>query len=122
MAAPNFAYDFCARKIPDSLLPSINLSSVKVALNASEPIAASTMQRFCDKFAPCGMKMEKFYPCYGLAEATLLVTATTPSTKPLLHDTQDEEISLKKGQIVGCGKSLAEGEVRITALSIRVYS
>lgn len=97
VSAPNFAFDFCVRKIPESLLASINLSNVKVALNASEPILSSTLQRFCEKFAPCGFTMEKFYPCYGLAEGTLLVTAPEYSAKPILHTTTDDRFFTKTG-------------------------
>ncbi|HIK08929.1 MAG TPA: fatty acyl-AMP ligase [Oscillatoriaceae cyanobacterium M33_DOE_052] len=72
--APNFAYDQCARKIPESVLPSLDLSSLQVAFSGAEPVRAETLDLFASKFAPCGFRKEAFYPCYGMAEATLLVS------------------------------------------------
>ena len=71
---PNFAYDLCARKATPELLESLDLSSWQVAFNGAEPVRSATLERFAEVFAPCGFRREAFYPCYGLAEATLLVT------------------------------------------------
>ncbi len=68
---PNFAYDLCARRVPPT---GLDLSRWRVAYNGAEPIAAATLARFADTFAACGFDPAAFYPCYGLAEATLLVT------------------------------------------------
>ncbi len=71
---PNFAYDLCARKVTPAELASLDLSSWKIAFNGAEPVRAETMDRFAEVFAPCGFRREAFYPCYGLAEATLFVS------------------------------------------------
>jgi amino acid adenylation domain-containing protein len=71
---PNFAYELCARKAGPESLAGLDLSSWRVAYNGAEPVRASTLERFAAVFAPCGFKKEAFYPCYGLAEATLFVT------------------------------------------------
>ncbi|HEX8889429.1 MAG TPA: amino acid adenylation domain-containing protein, partial [Pyrinomonadaceae bacterium] len=71
---PNFAYDLCARKITEEQRATLDLDSWTVAFNGSEPIRQETMERFADTFAPCGFRREAFSPCYGLAEATLIVT------------------------------------------------
>lgn len=72
---PNFAYDLCVRKIPDSVRAGLDLSTWRVAYDGAEPVRAETLDRFAEAFAPCGFRLEAFFPCYGLAEATLLVTA-----------------------------------------------
>ena len=83
---PNFAYDLCARKVTPEQLQQLDLSSWQVAFNGAEPIRAETLDRFVETFGPCGFRREAFYPCYGLAEATLLVTGVSPEAAPLVGD------------------------------------
>ncbi|WP_394823562.1 amino acid adenylation domain-containing protein [Pendulispora albinea] len=71
---PNFAYDLCARKITDEEAARLDLSSWTLAYDGAEPVRAETLRRFSEKFARSGFRSEAFYPCYGLAEATLFVT------------------------------------------------
>lgn len=78
---PNFAYDYCSAKVSSEQAASLDLSSWRVAFNGAEPVRAETLHRFAKRFAPAGFTPSAFYPCYGLAEATLLV-AGGDSTKP----------------------------------------
>lgn len=71
---PNFGYDLCVRKITPEQRSELDLSTWQVAFNGAEPIRAETLTRFSQYFEPCGFKSRAFYPCYGLAEATLMVT------------------------------------------------
>jgi fatty-acyl-CoA synthase len=73
--APNFAYELCARKIPDAELEGLDLSSWRAALNGAEPISPRSLDRFEKKFARCGFRKTSFFPVYGLAESSLLLTA-----------------------------------------------
>ncbi len=41
-------------------------------------IRAETLDRFTQAFAPCGFRPRAMLPCYGLAEATLIVSGTGP--------------------------------------------
>jgi amino acid adenylation domain-containing protein len=75
---PNFAYDLCVRKIDAQQRELLDLSSWEVAFNGAEPVRESSMTAFAAAFAPCGFRMKAFRPCYGLAEATLLVSSQTP--------------------------------------------
>lgn len=70
---PNFAYDLCVRKITDEQRATLDLSSWALAFVGAEPVDPGTLERFAAAFAPCGFKSGAFYPCYGLAEATLMV-------------------------------------------------
>lgn len=72
--APNFAYDLCVNKITPGELARLNLSTWKVAYNGSEPVRYETLQKFSNYFKAAGFNANAFYPCYGLAEATLLVS------------------------------------------------
>ncbi len=71
---PNFAYDLCARKVTDEQCEGLDLSSWSLAFSGAEPVRGATLDRFAQRFAPHGFQAKAFYPCYGLAEATLLVT------------------------------------------------
>ncbi|MFN3429728.1 MAG: fatty acyl-AMP ligase, partial [Candidatus Sericytochromatia bacterium] len=71
---PNFAYELCARRARPEDLEGLDLSRWTLAFNGAEPVRAETMRRFAEVFAPCGFSPEALYPCYGLAESTLIVT------------------------------------------------
>ena len=87
---PNFAYDLCARKITDQQRATLDLSSWTLAFVGAEPIHPETLERFAAAFAPCGFDPIAFYPCYGLAEATLMVSGAqrgSGMTVRAFHDT-----------------------------------
>lgn len=72
---PNFAYGLCARKSTPAGRAKLDLSRWDLAFNGAEPIRADILEHFIATFGPCGFRSKTFFPCYGLAEATLLVTA-----------------------------------------------
>lgn len=76
--SPNFAYDYCVKRIKEEKKEGLDLSSWITAFNGAEPVRAETMEHFYQAFKNYGFRKEAFYPCYGLAEATLLVTGGTP--------------------------------------------
>ena len=82
---PNFAYDLCVRKTTPEQRATLDLSSWRVAFNGAEPIHADTLERFAVAFEPCGFRREAFYPCYGLAEATLLVAGGDWTALPVVR-------------------------------------
>ena len=67
----------------------------------SEPISERSMARFTEAFAPCGFRAEAFYPCYGLAEATLLVAGGSKADRPVVRTLSGEELTL--GNVVDAG-------------------
>jgi len=71
---PNFAYDLCVDRARDEDLAALDLSSWKLTVSGAEPLRASTIERFCQRFASCGFRPETFMPCFGMAEATLMVS------------------------------------------------
>ncbi|MDI4666971.1 amino acid adenylation domain-containing protein, partial [Xanthobacter autotrophicus] len=72
---PDFAYRMCVERIDPAQVEGLDLSGWKVAYSGSEPVRASTMEAFASRFAPLGFDARAVHPCYGLAEATLFVTA-----------------------------------------------
>ncbi|GAA1500638.1 hypothetical protein GCM10009760_62430 [Kitasatospora kazusensis] len=75
---PNFAFDLCVRRAKDTELEGLDLSAVELTFTGAEPVRAETIARFTERFGPYGFREESFYPCYGLAEATLFVTGGKP--------------------------------------------
>lgn len=71
---PNFAYDLCVRRISADQRALLDLSSWALAFTGAEAVQPETLARFAKAFAPCGFDARAFYPCYGLAEATLMVS------------------------------------------------
>ena len=82
---PNFAYDLCVRKVKPEQLANLDLNSWDVAFNGAEPIRAKTLEQFSEKFAQCGFNYRAFYPCYGMAETSLLATGGNKNQKPVIQ-------------------------------------
>lgn len=120
---PDFAFAACVAAAERFGLPTdLDLSCWRVAFDGAEPIRASTLARFAATFGPAGFDPGALYPCYGLAEATLLVTGSRPGRGPRLLDADPE--ALARGRLapagsgtartlVGSGEVLAGEEVRI---------
>ncbi|MBC8121208.1 MAG: SDR family NAD(P)-dependent oxidoreductase, partial [Gemmatimonadaceae bacterium] len=112
-AAPNFAYDLCARKVTPEQRAALDLSRWRVALNAAEPINPETLRRFVDVFGPCGFRAETLCPGYGLAETTLKVSTVPGPEKLTLYTLRPEALEQNRVEeapagtpgvhLVGCG-------------------
>lgn len=114
-AAPDFAYRLCAEKITDEQLARLDLSSLVTAINGSEPISAGNLDTFAKRFAPCGFRREAFFPSYGLAEATLLVSGRRQQNAPRLvtQTVAGAGENLHQVERVACGLPADGCEVRI---------
>lgn len=75
---PNFAFELCLKRITDEEKVGLDLSSWTVAFTGSDHVRAAPLRRFAQRFADCGLRPGALYPCYGLAEASLLVTGAAP--------------------------------------------
>ena len=113
---PNFAYELCTRKISSADLENLDLSSWSSAYSGAEPVRRETMEEFAAKFAPCGFRSKFFYPCYGLAENTLMVSGGAITDEPIYctvkADALEENLVVeafddnqKVKHLVGCGRS-----------------
>ena len=80
---PNFAYDLCVRRV-DLEKEALDLSSWTVAFNGAEVVRAGTLDRFARKFEAVGFRREAFFPCYGLAEATLMAAGSGRREMPVV--------------------------------------
>ncbi|WP_281404514.1 non-ribosomal peptide synthetase [Pyxidicoccus fallax] len=71
---PCFAFDLCVRKVPPAEREGLDLRRWELAFCGAEPIRPEVMTRFVEAFAPNGFKAGALYPCYGLAEGTLIAS------------------------------------------------
>jgi acyl-CoA synthetase (AMP-forming)/AMP-acid ligase II len=96
-AAPDFAYRMCLIYIRDA--ESYDLSSLRVALNAAEPVRSSTIERFEERFRLNNVLL----PAYGLAEATVGVCSWK----------RGEKIKVGSRGFVSVGKPFPGVEMRV---------
>ncbi len=82
---PNFAYDLCVARIAPEDRAALDLSSWRLAYSGAEPVRGQTLDAFSQAFAPVGFKRRSFYSCYGLAEATLMVTGGATDQEPAVR-------------------------------------
>ncbi len=113
--APNFAYELCVERTTPEQRADLDLSCWRVAFNGAETVRPETLDRFAEAFAPAGFRREAFLPCYGLAEATLLVSGGPSGTPPVVLSVDAE--ALGRGEVAAMrhvhqGKCLvSSGEV-----------
>lgn len=79
---PNFAYDLCVRKTTLEQRQALDLSPWQLAFSGAEPVQYATLTQFAKAFVPSGFRSQAFYPCYGMAETTLLVTGEAVRAEP----------------------------------------
>ena len=111
--SPNFAYDLCWRKVTSEQLQALDLSSWKSAYSGAEPVRHETLEKFIYTFADSGFQARFFYPCYGMAEATLMISGglvndepvycTVDSTALAQNQIVETANTQKQKHLVGCG-------------------
>jgi acyl-CoA synthetase (AMP-forming)/AMP-acid ligase II len=95
---PNFAYEHCLNRSKPEEYASLDLRSWRTASNGAEPIRKETIARFIATFEPYGFSPKAFYPAYGMAEATLLISTKQHGKVPAICQVEAE--ALEKNQIV----------------------
>ncbi|HEX2253815.1 MAG TPA: fatty acyl-AMP ligase, partial [Thermoanaerobaculia bacterium] len=124
---PNFGYELAASRATPESCAELDLSCWQVAFNGAEPVRAATLERFAAAFAPAGFDRRAFFPCYGLAEATLFVTGGAPGrgartrqfdTRALEHEGRAETAAGGEGaprELVACGAPWMGQRVEVVA-------
>ena len=92
-AAPNFAYDYCATRIGEDVIASLDLSDVRAFMNGAEPVRPATLRRFAAVFSRCGLPEATLVPAYGLAEATVYVASAAGRTPARVMALDREELA-----------------------------
>ena len=121
---PNLGYELCVRRITPEQQKTLDLSSWVSAYNGAEPIRRKTLDNFSDKFRSSGFKSQYFYPCYGMAEATLMISGGNIKDEPVYLNVQSEFLkdnqiveaekdSKNYQELVGCGHVWQDMELKI---------
>ncbi len=121
--APNFAFDLCVDKIAESEREELDLASWRVVSNGAEPVRAASLERFEKAFAPHGLAPTALAPGYGLAEATLKVSSSTPDRRYRTVRLDGAALGARRivtatrehgsTELVGCGGTVLATEVAI---------
>jgi 8-amino-7-oxononanoate synthase len=128
--APNFAYQLCVDKVTDEELAGLDLSTWRVAFNGAEPVRATTIEQFTQRFGAVGFRNESHLPCYGMAETTLIVTGGPHHSEPILRSFNARQMDARlvvpvaaddptARKLVGCGVTTDNNTVKIVDPSTR---
>ncbi|MDJ0682775.1 MAG: fatty acyl-AMP ligase, partial [Xenococcaceae cyanobacterium MO_167.B52] len=124
--APNFAYDLCVSQISEAQRETLDLSCWELAFSGAEPVRADTIKQFSEYFGTCGFRRKVFYPCYGMAESTLIITGGSKQEAPIFRNFQKQSLEENQAVIsstdtaldnqvtlVGCGQNFADQHLAI---------
>lgn len=121
---PNFAFDLCVERTTPEQRQALDLSAWKNAFSGAEPVRLVTLRRFMEAFKVSRFNPGSFYPCYGLAEATLFVSGGDGADLPVecyfSRDSLGQEkvipvdhTSLDSQPYIGCGHAHLGEEIVI---------
>jgi acyl-CoA synthetase (AMP-forming)/AMP-acid ligase II len=108
---PNFAYELCCEKITSEQCHEVDLSSWQVAFCGAEFVRPETLERFATRFEPYGFRRRSFFPCSGLAEATLLVSGGPMQEPPVVIEVKREGLEQRRA----IGTSPGEDSTRLVS-------
>lgn len=123
-SSPNFGFEYCLRedKVPSRELEGLNLSSLRVFMNAAEPVRADTYHSFLERFAHYGLRPESHVVAYGLAESTLTATHYGRRTirvnkqqllRNTVHIEDPQRPNSNQLRLVSCGRPVEGIHLRI---------
>ncbi len=105
--APNFAYQLCVDRISPEQTDKLDLSRWRIAFSGAEPVLPRTLNDFASRFAACGFSSAAFYPCYGLAEATLLAAGGDGPGEPEFLTVDRESLGTGNPIVLAGGRGAA---------------
>jgi len=122
--APNFAFDHCVDGIPEEERAGLDLSSLSTLYCGAEPIRKSTFARFIETYRDFGFGTPMLYPCYGMAETTLIISGPPAGRGPVYLCVSADALALNRIKkaaetdhdarfLVGVGHPWLDTEVKI---------
>lgn len=122
--APNFAFELLCERYQPERAGSLDLSQLRLLFSGAEPVKASTLQTFADTYSPHGLRPEVFFPCYGMAEATLFIAGASPVKPPVTRSFDAERMRSNTAvaaddgvALVSCGTISGNHHVRIVCVN-----
>ncbi len=116
--APNFAYGLCVRRVRDSEMEGVDLSSWRFAMNGAEPVAPAVLRRFSERFARNGFDSRALMPVYGLAEAALAVSFTPAGRGPRTLSAGTRELVSVGAPLPGVQIDVRDGRIFVRGPSV----
>jgi acyl-CoA synthetase (AMP-forming)/AMP-acid ligase II len=121
---PNSAYQQCVERISTDQLQGLDLSHWRSAYCGAEPIRPQTLREFSRQFHAIGFEPEFFYPCYGMAEATLMISGGQLEEPPITIQVDAQALAQHRAmpsptphgvsrELVGCGSPWLDTQVVI---------
>jgi acyl-CoA synthetase (AMP-forming)/AMP-acid ligase II len=108
--APNFSYELLARRVSDEDLARLDLSTLRVALNGAEPIRPQVLDAVITRLGTAGFRPDAFVAGYGMAEVTLLASASQVARPPRYLDVDPD--ALERHEVLPGG---ADGAARLVS-------
>ena len=116
--SPNFGYQLCVDRVTEAQRDALDLSGWRNAYCGAEPIRPATLQSFMRTYARCGFRPEAMYPCYGMAETTLMISGGSTRLPPVIRHFDKAQIEADTAcpvaadahgahAMVGCGRPAA---------------
>lgn len=93
---PNFAYNFCAQKIRDRHIEGVELSSLRAAINCSEPVRSESHHAFYERFKDHGLRLEALQTSYAMAENVFAVTQGQLGRVPVVDEIDREAFMVER--------------------------
>lgn len=123
-AAPNFAFELCVRRLADTELDGLDLSSWRLAANGAEPVNPDTLARFAAAFSRYSLDAHSLMPVYGLAECAVGLCVPPPGRGVVIDPVQRSSVRLGTQvrpatddsdtlRLVSCGPALPGHALRI---------
>ncbi|MDX2075742.1 MAG: AMP-binding protein [bacterium] len=120
---PNFAYNHCARRIRVRDTEGLDLRSMRLFINCSEPVRHESHTLFLERFAPHGVTEAMLTVSYAMAENTFAVTQTPIGQIPRLDKIDKAEFEGNHRAVVSddasalvmvsCGKPIMGTTIRV---------
>lgn len=122
---PNFAFDLLSHRVDREGLGANALSSLRLAINCSEPVLPSSVEQFEKILEPAGLRSDSVSSSYAMAENTFAVTQTRPGAA-LAIETIDSHLadsefravpSVGGRAVAGSGRPVPGTEVVVRAVN-----
>ena len=111
--APNFSYELLARRVSEDDLAGLDLSTLRVALNGAEPVRPHVLDAVIARLGVAGFRPDAFVASYGMAEVTLLASASPVARPPRYLDVDPD--ALERHEVLPCAAADADGAARLVS-------
>lgn len=96
LSSPNFGLRHYLKMYRTRDDHELDLSRIRMIMNAAEPISVGLSHEFLDTMAKHGLARSTIYTCYGLAEAALAVSLPKPGREFEFVETDRHSLSLEQ--------------------------